>query len=189
MAAGSHRLPMDALHFGPGHCCHWPEIFRGLYGIAASARASLTCHLSHLHRLESPEQCKFLAMSLKADTSGEESLPFQGKGSEHLIAGGLARYQQRRVHRYAAVNVLLLTWKDDDIGVAAEVEKLEYMFRDVFNFQTWKYQIPSEGSAATLNAFIAQAIRIYGNEECLLIVYYGGHGEESRNKSPCTWAA
>lgn len=112
------------------------------------------------------------------------------KGDEKAITDGLAHYQERREQRYNAVNVLLLTWRDDDIGVAPEVDRLGKMFGDIFNYKTWSYKIPSENSGARLSSFIAQAVHSYGREDCLLIIYYGGHGDQVvETKSPCTWAA
>lgn len=109
---------------------------------------------------------------------------------EGTISNKLSNYQPRRIQRYASVNVLLLTWKDDDIGVEGEVKQLGEMFKTTFNYSIWPFKIPSESSGAELGYFILKAVRQFGGEDGLLIVYYGGHGGPAvQTKSPCTWAA
>src|SRR6266699_3898994 len=115
-----------------------------------------------------------------------------GKDYEKAIATGLANYRARRVQRYAAVNVILLNWAEDDIGphLAKEAADLSQMFRDVFNYVVWPYKIPSVDSERSLNLAMAQFIKSFGHEDNLLIVYYSGHGgPRVEEKGPCTWAA
>lgn len=109
---------------------------------------------------------------------------------ERTISSKLSNYQPRRIQRYASVNVLLLTWKDDDIGVEGEVKQLGEIFKTTFNYSIWPFKIPSESPGTELGAFIIKAVRSFGGEDGLLIVYYGGHGGPAvQTKSPCTWAA
>jgi hypothetical protein len=58
----------------------------------------------------------------------------QGESHEKTIASELARYRPRQTQRYAAVNVLLLSWEDDDIGCAAEIAELHLLFQQSFNY-------------------------------------------------------
>lgn len=114
------------------------------------------------------------------------------KGHQKAIAARLADYQARRTQRYAAVNVILLTWVETDIGpyLMEEVTELSKMFRDVFNYAVWPYKIPSLDAERSLNLAIAQFIKSFGHEDNLLIVYYSGHGgPRVETKGPCTWAA
>ncbi|MCJ1354031.1 MAG: hypothetical protein MMC33_004018 [Icmadophila ericetorum] len=46
--------------------------------------------------------------------------------------------------RYATVNVLLLFWEDDDLGVIDEVKVLERVFRNTFRYATERWPIPSQ---------------------------------------------
>jgi len=109
---------------------------------------------------------------------------------ESLLAKELSDYRPRRARRYAAINVLLLSWEDDDIGVADEISALGDMFRHDFNYAVWPYKIPSQDAETSLNFTIARFVSSFGREDSLIVVYYGGHGgPKVATKSPCTWAA
>ncbi|KAI1174286.1 hypothetical protein F4777DRAFT_390127 [Nemania sp. FL0916] len=108
------------------------------------------------------------------------------------ISDELTLYRPRRLQRYTATHALLLSWEDDDIGVAGEIEQLSEMLCDSnrFGCQVWSYQIPSQNPARALNFRLAQFLDEFGNEDNLIIVYYGGHGgPRVSTKGPCTWAA
>ncbi|KAF2829602.1 hypothetical protein CC86DRAFT_464137 [Ophiobolus disseminans] len=103
----------------------------------------------------------------------------------------LTRYRPRRSQRYSSVNILLMLWKDDDIGVAPEVAKLANFFRDC-GFLVWPYHIPSIDSQSKLHLKVAQFVDLYSNDaDALMIVYYSGHGGKTLDNmsSECTWAA
>lgn len=103
----------------------------------------------------------------------------------------LADYRHIRHQRYAAVNVLLISWKDDDTNGAAEIKQLKTLFQDSFNYTVCSYQIPSANSQASLNYQTASFLMAFGGPDNLLVIYYGGHGgpRTQQSKSPCTWAA
>lgn len=116
--------------------------------------------------------------------------PVETADYDSAISSRLARYQALRTQRYASVNVLLLSWRDDDIGCANEVAQMARMFKDDFNYDVWPYKIPSQDPECSLSLTVAQFIKSFGGEENLIIVYYGGHGgPQAATKSPCTWAA
>jgi hypothetical protein len=111
---------------------------------------------------------------------------------ETIISNELSSYNPRRSQRYSAVHVLLITWKDDDIGVADEVNELTHLFRDKFNFFVWPYQIPSKNSQAQLQLYIAQFIlRCGSDDDNLIILHYSGHGGKTVDPmdSECVWSA
>ena len=103
----------------------------------------------------------------------------------------LASYRHIRHQRYEAVNVLLLSWEDDDTDGAAEVEQLKRLFKESFNYTTCSYFIPSSKPQSSLNVRVASFIDAFGGADNLLIVYYGGHGgpRTSQGKGPFTLAA
>ena len=113
----------------------------------------------------------------------------ENKKLQDDISSDLARYRPRRTKRYVFVNVLLLSWKDDDIGCGKEVEDLGRMFLDHFNYSIWPYKIPSKDAQTSLTLCVAQFIKNFGGPENLILVYYGGHGGLASTRSPCTWAA
>ncbi|KUJ24440.1 uncharacterized protein LY89DRAFT_776560 [Mollisia scopiformis] len=111
---------------------------------------------------------------------------------ETIISNEISRYNPRRSQRYSTVHVLLIRWKDDDIGVADEVKQLAQLFRDKFNFFVWPYQIPTENSQVELYLHIAQFIQRCGSEnDNLIILHYSGHGGRTADlmNSECVWSA
>jgi hypothetical protein len=97
--------------------------------------------------------------------------------------------QQRKT--YDAVNALLLNWKDNDLGLKTpekgslimdETEKLLQVFRDLYQFDTKHYLIPSDNSQEKLQMEISKLVSELSDKQSkekrrtLLIVYYNGHG-------------
>ena len=84
-----------------------------------------------------------------------------------------------------------MSWEEDDTDSAKEIEQLQKMFRDSFNYAVYIYRIPSEGPQTALNQCIGSFLHTFGGPDNLLIFYYGGHGGPitEKSKSPCTWAA
>lgn len=95
-------------------------------------------------------------------------------------------HPQRQYSKYNNVEVLLLHWEADDLGVNTEVQKLEWLWRSRYNFMTYSQQIPSEDADDYVTTQILNFRRGKGPRD-LLIVYYGGHALGSANQ--CTWIA
>lgn len=75
---------------------------------------------------------------------------------------------------YDAVGVLLLTWANDDMHCREkEVNPLEQVFKDKFNYHTEQYLIPAEESEDSLKIRLEAFIRCYDNPSTLGIIYYG----------------
>jgi hypothetical protein len=109
-----------------------------------------------------------------------------------IITQELSRYRPRRSQRYSTVNVLVVSWKDDDIGVADEVADVVDLFRHEFDFFVWPYHIPSEETQSKFQVHVAQFIDQFGmDEDALIILYYSGHGGQTDDatSSECVWAA
>lgn len=90
--------------------------------------------------------------------------------------------------RYLKGVVLLLRWEQDDLGVAEDIAKLKDVFEHSYRFETESWVIPSHRPEAMLT----QRIYDFRDHHCptdqapdeprpLLIVYYGGHSERSRD--------
>ena len=82
-------------------------------------------------------------------------------------------------HEYDAVGALLITWKEDDMNCRElEVNGLEDVFKDKFNYRTESFQIPSfplpsnESTDALLNR-VDSFIKYYDSPSKLGIIYYG----------------
>lgn len=78
--------------------------------------------------------------------------------------------------RYSTVNVLLLSWAEDDLKVIVEVERLRQVFEERYGFSADQWSIPSSDSHGELQDRLRKFTKTYGKEDALLIVYYGGHG-------------
>ncbi|KAF2653327.1 hypothetical protein K491DRAFT_634032 [Lophiostoma macrostomum CBS 122681] len=80
---------------------------------------------------------------------------------------------------YDEVGVLLLTWRDDDMSCKEkEVNELEDVFRDKFNYHTEQFEIPSTDSEVSLFNRVDAFVKVFDTRSKLGIIYYGGHGEK-----------
>ncbi|KAF2184883.1 hypothetical protein K469DRAFT_708655 [Zopfia rhizophila CBS 207.26] len=116
----------------------------------------------------------------------------EGSPQQAVLSKALMQYRVRRIQRYSTVNVLLLTWIDEDIGLMSEINELEHVFVKDFNFFVWRYGIPSESSQVELQVQITQFIKLWGSsDDALIIVFYSGHGGPTHDKtsSECIWSA
>lgn len=89
-------------------------------------------------------------------------------------------------NRYTDVNVLLLSWEDDDLGVATEVSELDFVFRHVYGYRTDQWKIPSTQSHIALARRILDLLTDSASSDKLLIVYYGGHAYMNDQRD-CVW--
>lgn len=90
---------------------------------------------------------------------------------------------QRRP-RNATASVLMLKWKDDDLGVNSELVRLRDVFHYLYHFQTEIWEIPREKAAQKLSNKIYDWKHEYCEDEAipgeplpLLILFYAGHAE------------
>lgn len=95
---------------------------------------------------------------------------------------------------YARVACLFLTWLDDDIQCKeTEVDNLREIFAEGFLFETDHFEIPSERWQTALQRKVADFIHEYDSPDCMVIIYYGGHGyigeETGQLKLSAKWAA
>jgi hypothetical protein len=112
------------------------------------------------------------------------------QASHAKIADELERYQTRRIQRYTCVVALLLYWKETDLKIDGELQALEDLLQDTFNYNVERYAIPSEKSQRMLCSAVNKFLDQYGTSDNLVIVYYGGHGGPTKDGSTeCEWAA
>ena len=126
------------------------------------------------------------------DTSFSQNHADIQKLGDDLNEAVQAAWPKRHDIRYSQVHVLLLSWKDDDLGVAQEIETLRHVFRDMYNFQVQEYQIPSSKPDRNLKHRVWEFLghKIIDNKENLLILYYGGHARRAMqsNEAPVWFA-
>lgn len=88
--------------------------------------------------------------------------------------------------RYLEVYVLLLSWEDDDLGVDAEIDALEEVFRTIYGYATERWKIPSSMSHNALVFRLMQCLQHFESSDKLFITYYGGHGYMNDDRQ-CVW--
>lgn len=94
---------------------------------------------------------------------------------------------------YIHINVLILYWQDGDPGYANEARDVRNLFEHVFHYPVTMFAIPSEESYTELFKEVA---KFFGrmDEQSLLIVHYGGHGDpndddHNKEQKQSVWAA
>ncbi|KAL8655282.1 MAG: hypothetical protein Q9210_000985 [Variospora velana] len=90
---------------------------------------------------------------------------------------------------YTSVHVLLLSWAEDDLNVLEELIVLKRVFENQFRFATEQWDIPSQNSTRAVQTKLYDFQDAHQDENELLIVYYGGHGDADRRRGRSIWAA
>ncbi|KAH9213693.1 hypothetical protein DL95DRAFT_524350 [Leptodontidium sp. 2 PMI_412] len=100
-----------------------------------------------------------------------------------------AGWSRRHEIRYSRVQVLLLKWQDDDLGVETELKDLGHVFADLFHFGVDVFDIPSDKPDKALKRRVFDFLDNDG-DETLLILYYAGHATSNiqANEAP-VWIA
>ncbi|KAL6159536.1 hypothetical protein ACJBU6_01974 [Exserohilum turcicum] len=94
-------------------------------------------------------------------------------------------FQQRTrgywtTQQYERVTALLISWADDELGVASEIDRLKVLLEQHLRYSTQRYHIPSINSEAELSHRLTSFVRECAlGERDLAIVYYGGHGDNT----------
>ena len=117
--------------------------------------------------------------------------PTAGEEQEHIVeSNGRIWYQGWPLSKYRRVQVLLIQWEDEDLGVDEEVRKLEAVFScghpKGYNFHTQRYSIPNDDPEDQLTLRLMD-FRKGATDEDLLIVYYAGHAGGTAQE--CIWSA
>ncbi|PVH71184.1 hypothetical protein DL98DRAFT_660783 [Cadophora sp. DSE1049] len=118
-----------------------------------------------------------------------EHIPDIAHLATDLQAAVNAGWSRRHDIRYSKVQVLLLKWEDDDLGVETELKDLGHVFSDLFHYGVDVFDIPSEKPDKALKRRVFDFLENDG-EETLLILYYAGHARSSiqANEAP-VWIA
>ena len=90
--------------------------------------------------------------------------------------------------RYDGVYVLLVRWKDDDLGTENEIRDLENVFHTLYNYHTERALIPSDNAYNYLESIVVNFRSRHDGPNNLLIFYYGGHGVKVSNHKS-VWAS
>ncbi|KAL8958678.1 MAG: hypothetical protein Q9193_004313 [Seirophora villosa] len=128
------------------------------------------------------------ASSLHPDKYDHEHISRLGVFTEDLQKAISSSFP-RKATPYTSVHVLLLRWAEDDLNVLDELTTLKRVFENQFRFATEQWDIPSQNSTRALQTKLYNFQDAHQNENELLIVYYGGHGDADRRRGRSIWAA
>lgn len=108
--------------------------------------------------------------------------------AEDLSAALSAAWPTRHESRYRDVQVLILSWEDDDLGVSKEIDDLRSTFLHLFHYGVTEWKIPQHKPERKLNLEVGDFLEQYDSKDRLLVVYYAGHGFLNEQRVPM-WAA
>ncbi|KAL2054233.1 hypothetical protein ABVK25_005374 [Lepraria finkii] len=100
----------------------------------------------------------------------------------------------RHRNSYSAAAVLTLYWEAADKGYQKEATDVVNFFQGRLNYEVEIFPIPSEKSQKALSDRISKFIDHHDEVERLLVVHYGGHGDENADRDKdeerrSVWAA
>jgi hypothetical protein len=81
-----------------------------------------------------------------------------------------------KIQQYNEVLVLMFLWEDDDLHGLDEVRELQDVFSTLYNFTTHTSTIPSRRPHRHVKNEFSKIEHILNRKDCLVIVYYSGHG-------------
>jgi hypothetical protein len=119
----------------------------------------------------------------------EQHIPNIAHLAADLEASVQAVWPRRHDFRYSKVQVLLISWGEDDLGVVKEVTDLQKVFEDLYHYEVKLYRIPSVKPDKALKRRMLEFLDS-DREDTLLILYYAGHAKKSpqSNEAPI-WLA
>lgn len=90
-----------------------------------------------------------------------------------------------QISRYTKVDVILLSWEDEesDLKILSEIRELSDTFANLFGYHVEEWLIPAEDSHNKLQVKILQFLW-ESNPSHLKIVYYAGHAKLASNGRP-----
>ncbi len=90
-----------------------------------------------------------------------------------------------RMNPYENVIALLISWKDDDLGVVEEINELKSIFRDTYKFSVETWAIPSgKWRCFNLVRKIQSLLESDDAQGTLFVFYYGGHAYQDGQSQP-----
>jgi hypothetical protein len=164
---------------------------RSMTDVASRERAAKRRNISLDVDLDSDSGTAYASASQYSGETNVEHLP-ELADFVKAVAEGVSRVVFPRPQRpYATVHALMISWEADDLRTEHEISKLKETFEKTYGYTTNHYKIPSSDSPEfDLDLVLSQTNYHHGrNEDGLLIIYYGGHGELEKRTSHAIWKA
>lgn len=99
------------------------------------------------------------------------------EGFTRRLQTSITNFFPSNAYRYKEAHVLLLSWKDNDLGVIDEVQDLQGVFEESYQYTSVeRWAIPSLKPHTKLEERLYDFKKEHSSIENLLIVYYAGHG-------------
>jgi len=131
----------------------------------------------------------FIKLNTHDTSFVEEHIPDIEKFAQDLQQAINAAWSDRKRNRYQEVHVLLLSWEDDNMGVFREIERLRYVFSNLYRFDVQEFRIPGKTPQKAATVRLSSFLEKDGPSS-LLIVYYAGHARLGpQSSAPPIWAA
>ena len=94
-------------------------------------------------------------------------------------------------NKYKSVSVLVIYWEDsDNEGFRREGHQIGNLFEQKLHYNVYYFSIPTKNSHMKLDERINEFLRDYGDPNQLMIIHYGGHGDEDVSAGRlAVWAA
>ena len=102
--------------------------------------------------------------------------------SNYALQSAYPKPQATGSPRYSKVSVLLIQWEEDDLGVSIELAKLYEVFKADYGYDCEDiFEIPERDSQVALMTRLQRLID-NASRDHLLIIYYGGHSDDSSSQ-------
>jgi hypothetical protein len=89
--------------------------------------------------------------------------------------------------KYRGVYVLLMSWGEaDNLGVGSELDLVEEVFRERYDFDVQRFVIPNKPNATVHTSARIDKFQLdHEDPDNLFIIYYGGHGVVGQDQCCC----
>jgi hypothetical protein len=107
----------------------------------------------------------------------------------YMLQAVSSSFPNHGASRYRSVNVAMMRWEDDDLGVESEFNRLGDVFEKQYGFHVQNLIIrANEKSHNGLMSLALDFIEDFDAKENLFILYYAGHGYINEHRQS-TWVS
>jgi hypothetical protein len=101
----------------------------------------------------------------------------------------LSKYFKTNRAEYNRVTVLVIYWRKSEEKFKEEGRQVGAFFDSKFNYNVEYFEIPNEDPELALDGRLNDLLLENKQDNCLLIIHYGGHGDDDDSqKRQLAWA-